>query len=83
MSSDKNLISSESCVCKLLKSITDIFVDKNWLWDIQDEFWKTNPDFLAIILTLRLDLSSKSGVSLWLTAGTMDPDDGNLLTSGS
>lgn len=62
VTSDEDLITSESSGTDLIKSILDISIDKEWLWDVEEELWKTNPDLLTSLGSSGLNLIGEGGV---------------------
>ena len=82
MASHKDVVSGESSFTELLDGILYVVVDKNWLWDVKEELWKSNPDLLAILGGSALDLRGKSGVGLWVALHTVDPNNGDAITRG-
>lgn len=62
VTSDEDLITSESSGTDLIKGILDISIDKEWLWDVEEELWKTHPDLLTSLGSSGLNLIGEGGV---------------------
>ena len=83
VTSDEDLGSREASLLEFVEGILDISIDEDWLWGVEEEFWKTNPDLLVVLGSLRLDLGGKGFVSLWVTLHTVDPNNGDLFSGNT
>jgi hypothetical protein len=83
VTSDEDLVTSESSGTDLIKSILDISIDKEWLWNVKEELWKTHPDLLTGLGSGGLNLIGEGGVARWIAVGAMDPNNGDLFSGGA
>ena len=60
---DQDVIASKTCLFDQFDGLGHVAIDQDRLGCVKKEFWKTNPDFLAVCGALRLNLSSKISVA--------------------
>ena len=76
------VVTGKALLYEFLHGVTDVVVNQDWFGRIEDKVGKTDPDALALLGALSLDLSSNGLVSSVVTVHAMDPDDGNISTFG-
>mmetsp|Transcript_17501 Transcript_17501/g.24081 ORF Transcript_17501/g.24081 Transcript_17501/m.24081 type:complete len:321 (-) Transcript_17501:122-1084(-) len=82
VSGKEDVVTFETSLLDFRNGLGNIVVDEKRLRNREQEGWKTNPDSLAIGSTLINVSLSNVGVSSVIAVGTVDPNNGDILTLG-